>query len=125
MVIYLDDIMIFSKSDDEHLQHLDNIFLKCRRYGISLNPRKSHFSMPEGKLLGHITYARGIKIFPKRVDSIQEIEIPRNKKSIQSFIGRIYFLRSFVEKFSEIIRPITNMLKKHVVIKWSLEEKST
>jgi hypothetical protein len=125
MVIYLDDITIFSKSDDEHLQHLEQIFRKCRRYGISLNPRKSHFPMPEGKLLGHIISAGGIKIDPKRVEAIQEIAIPRNKKSIQSFIGRINFLRRFVPKFVEIIRPITNMLKKYVVIKWSQEEKST
>jgi hypothetical protein len=46
MVTYLDDITIFSKSDDEHLHHLEKIFRKCRRYGISLNPRKSHFSIP-------------------------------------------------------------------------------
>jgi hypothetical protein len=119
MVIYLDDITIFSKSDDEHLQHLEKIFRKCRRYGISLNPRKSHFAMPEGKLLGHIISTGGIKIDPKRVEAIQEIAIPRNKKSIQSFIGRINFLRRFVPNFAEIIRPITNMLKKDVVIKWS------
>jgi hypothetical protein len=125
MVIYLDDITIFSKSDDEHLQHLKQIFRKCRRYGISLNPKKSHFSMPEGKLLGHIISAGGIKIDPKRVEAIQKIEIPRNKKSIQSFIGRINFLRRFVPNFAEIIRPITNMLKKDVVIKWSQEEKSS
>jgi hypothetical protein len=62
MVIYLDDITIFSKSDDEHLQHLEQVFRKCRRYRISLNPRKSHFSMPEGKLLGHIISTGGIKI---------------------------------------------------------------
>jgi hypothetical protein len=125
MVIYLDDITIFSKSDDEHLQHLEQVFKKCRRYGISLNPRKSHFSMPEGKLLGHIISVGGIKIDPKRVCSIQEIEIPRNKKAIQSFIGKINFLRHFVPNFVEILKPITNMLKKYVVIKWSLEEKST
>jgi hypothetical protein len=57
MVIYLDDITIFSKSDDEHLQHLEQIFQKCRRYGISLNPKKSHFSMPKCNLLGHIISA--------------------------------------------------------------------
>jgi hypothetical protein len=86
MVIYLDDITIFSKSDDEHLQHLEQVFKKCRRYGISLNPRKSHFSMPEGKLLGHIISAGGIKIDPKeRVCAIQEIEIPRNKKVYSVF----------------------------------------
>ena len=46
MVIYLDDITIFSKFDEEHLQHLEQVFKKCKRYGISLNPRKSHFAIP-------------------------------------------------------------------------------
>jgi hypothetical protein len=59
------------------------------------------------------------------VDSIQKIAIPRNKKSIQSFIDKIICLRRFVPNFAEIQRPITNMLKKYVVIKWSQEEKAT
>jgi hypothetical protein len=84
-----------------------------------LNPRKSHFSM------GHIILAGGIKIDLKRVYAIQEREIPRNKKAIQSFIGKINFLRRFVPNFIEILNPITNMLKKDDVIKWSLEAKST
>jgi hypothetical protein len=124
MVIYLDDIIIFSKSDEEHLQHLEQVFKKCRRYGISLNPKKSHFFMPEGNLLGHIISAGGIKIDPKRACSKQKIEIPRTKKVIQSFIVEINFLRHFVPNFVEILKPITNMLKKYVVIKWSLEEKT-
>jgi hypothetical protein len=88
-----------------------------------LNPRKSQFSMPEGNILGHIISARGIKIDPKRVCSIQEIEIPQNKKVVHSFIGKIKFLRCFVPNFVEILKPITNMLKKYAMIKWSLEEK--
>jgi hypothetical protein len=122
MVIFLDDITIFSKIDDEHLHHLERVFKKCRRYGISLNPRKSHFAMPEGNLLGHIMSAGGIKIDPKRVCAIQQIEIPRNKKVVQYFIGKINFLIRFVPNFVEILNPITNMLKKYVVIKWSSEE---
>jgi hypothetical protein len=82
MVLYLDDITIFSKSDEERLQHLEHVFEKCRRYGISLNPSKSHFAMPEGNLLGHIISVGGIKIDPKRVCSIQQIEIPINKKVV-------------------------------------------
>jgi hypothetical protein len=124
VAIYLDGITIFSKSDDEHLQHLKKIFQKCRRYGISLNPTKYHFSMPEGKLLGHIISSRGIKIDPERVEAIQDITIPMNKKSIRSFIGRINFLRRFVPNLFETIRPIPNMLKNDDVIKWSQEEKS-
>jgi hypothetical protein len=64
VVIYLDDITVFSTSDEEHLQHLKQTFEKCRRYGISLNPKKSHFAMEEGNILGHIVSPEGIKIDP-------------------------------------------------------------
>ena len=53
-VIYLDDIIIFSKSDEEHVAHLLKTFKKCRKFGISLNPKKFFFAMKEGKLLWHI-----------------------------------------------------------------------
>jgi len=54
LIIYLDDLTIFSKSYQQHLDHLRQVFLKCRKYGISLNPKKSLFGLEEGKLLGHI-----------------------------------------------------------------------
>jgi hypothetical protein len=73
VVIYLDDITAFSASDEEHLQHMKQTFEKCRRYDISLNPKKSHFAMEEGKILGHIISPEGIKIDPKIVKAIQKI----------------------------------------------------
>jgi hypothetical protein len=79
---------------------LKKTFEKCRRYGISLKPKKSHFAMEEGKILGHIVSLEGIKIDPERVKAIQQIDIPRNKKSIQSFIGKIIFLRRFIPNFA-------------------------
>jgi hypothetical protein len=82
VVIYLDDITMFSKSDQEHYQHLKKVFLKCRKYGLSLNPQKYLFSMKEGKLLGHIVFVEGVKIGPKRVEVIQNLSIPRYKKGI-------------------------------------------
>ena len=70
VVIYLDDITVFSKTDPDHLQQLRRVFLKCRKFGISLNPKKSNFAMEEGKLLGHIISEKGIRIDPDRVASI-------------------------------------------------------
>jgi hypothetical protein len=104
---------------------LKQTFEKCRRYGISLNPKKSHFSMEEGKLLGHIVSPEGIKIDPERVKAIQQIDIPRNKKSIQSFIGKINFLRRFIPNFAEIVKYITDMLKKDAEIKWIPEARES
>lgn len=62
MVIYLDGLTAFSKSDKEHLDHLRQVFLIYRKYGISLNPKKSLFGLEEGKLLGHIISKYGIRI---------------------------------------------------------------
>jgi len=60
LVIYLDDLTVFSKSDQQHLDHLRQVSLKCIIYGISLNPKKSLFGLEEGKLLGHIISKDGI-----------------------------------------------------------------
>ena len=67
VVIYLDDIIVFSKSDEDHLEHLKKTFEKCRKYDLSLNPKKSIFALDEGKLLGHIVSREGVKIDPTRV----------------------------------------------------------
>jgi hypothetical protein len=82
VAIYLDDLTVFSNSDAEHLVHLKQTFKKCRKFSLSLNPKKSHFAMQEGKLLGHIVSREGIKIDPKRVEGIDTINIPRNRKEI-------------------------------------------
>jgi hypothetical protein len=68
--MYLDDITVFSNSYDEHLKHWKQVFHKCKRFGISLNPKKSSFAMQEGKLLGHVISKEGIKIDPRRVATI-------------------------------------------------------
>jgi hypothetical protein len=81
--------------------------------------------MEEGKLLGHIVSPEGIKIDPERVKAIQLIDIPRNKKSIQSFIGKINFLRRFIPNFAEIVKYITDMLKKDAEIKWIPEARES
>jgi hypothetical protein len=80
VVIYLDDITVFSQSDKEHYHHLKKVFLKCRKFGLSLNPKKSLFAMKEGKLLGHIVSTEGVRIDSSRVESIQTLSLPRSKK---------------------------------------------
>jgi hypothetical protein len=125
VVIYLDDLTVFSKSDEDHIIHLKQTFEKCRRYGLSLNPKKSHFAMQEGKLLGHIVSRDGIRIDPKRVEAIETLAIPRNVKEIQSFLGKINFLRRFVPNFAEIVKLITDMLRKNNEVKWTTEAKAS
>ena len=118
IVIYLDDITVFSKSEEEHVQHLKQTFTKSQKFGISLNTKKSLFTMDEGKLLGHIVSARRVNINPERVEAIQKLEIPRHKKGTQGFLGKINFWRRLIPNLAEILKPISDMLKRDAEIKW-------
>ena len=93
VVVYLDDITIFSRKEEDHLKHLERILLKCRRFGISLNPTKIIFALTLGKLLRHIIYKDEINIDPNKVYVIQKVDLPRSRKVIQSFLGKVNFVR--------------------------------
>ena len=123
LVVYLDDLTPFSKSDQEHLKHLRQVFLNCRKYGISLTPKKSLFGLEEGKLLGHIISKDGIRTDPERIHAILQIPYPRNIKELQAFLGKINFLRRSIPNLAEIITLLKNMLKKDFKVKWTLEAK--
>jgi hypothetical protein len=92
---------------------------------LSLNPKKSHFAMQKGKLFDHIVSKDGIKVDPKRVEAIDLINIPRNRKEIQSFFGKTKIFRRFIPNFVEIIKLITDMIKKDNEVKWTTEFKAS
>jgi hypothetical protein len=72
-------------------------------------------------LLGHIVSAEGVRIDPKKFESIQALSIPRSKKEVQSFLGKINFLRRFVPNFVEEVKLITAMLRKGNEVRWTSE----
>ena len=117
------NIAVYYRWAKDHVRHLQRFFIKCRKYGISLNPRKSNFSLEEGKLLGHIISKKGIKIDPYMVKGILKVEEPSSKKEIQSFISQVNFLRRFIPSFTEILMDITYMLRKDHEIKWTVGAK--
>jgi hypothetical protein len=123
IVMYLDEIIVYSTSNKQHLEQLKRVFQKCRKFGISLNPKKSHFTVEEGNILGHIISKEGIKIDPSRVEGILKIDTPRSKKEVQSFLGKVNFLRRFIPNLVEIIKHINCILRKGNDIKWNPEAK--
>jgi hypothetical protein len=81
--------------------------------------------MKEGRLLGHIVSTDGVKINPRRVESIHALSFPRSKKEVQSFLGKINFIRRFISNFVELVKNITYMLKKGNKVKWNVESKNS
>jgi hypothetical protein len=80
VVIYLDEIIVFSRLDKEHCCYLKKVFLKCKKNGLYLKPNKCLFAMKERKLLGHILLVEGVRIDPSRVEAIHTLSFPRSKK---------------------------------------------
>ena len=82
IVVYLDDVTIYSKIWQDHLSALKHVFERCRKFGISLNPKKSIFAVTEGKLLGFIASKEGMIIYPEHVEAISKIDLPNSRKEM-------------------------------------------
>jgi hypothetical protein len=122
VVVYLDDVTVFSKNKKDHLSHLRAVLERCRKFDISLNPKKSVFAVEQGKLLGFIVSKYGMIIDPERTQAIAKLPPPSSKKAMQSFLGKINFVRRFVPSFSEMVRPLQNLIKKDVLYRWGPQE---
>ena len=97
---------------EEHSFHLKHIFEHCRKYAISLNPKKCVFAVTEGKLLGHVISKKEISIDLERIKAIEQIPLPHNKKGMQYFMGTINYVRRFVPDFAQIVKPLQQVVKQ-------------
>ena len=109
-VVYLDDILVFSKSKEEHQQHLELIIERLRRAELYANPKKCEFFKPELEYLGFLVNKDGIKMDPERVKAISEWPRPQTYRDIQVFLGFCNFYRRFIFNFSTITQPLISLL---------------
>jgi len=97
----------------------------CRKYEISLNPKKIVFVLNEGNLLGFVVSKYGIMIEPKRTKVLDKITFPHNIKFMQSILGKINFVRRFVPSFAETVKPLQDMIKMDVEFKWGPKKRES
>ena len=112
---YLDDIIIYSRSEKEHLEHLEEIFTRLKAAGLKLKLEKCCFFKKNIQYLGHLILADGIQPLPEKLESIAKMPAPRNPKEVKQF------LRKFVPRFADISRVLTHLTKKDVEFKWTPE----
>lgn len=117
--IYVDDLLVFGKSFDEHLNSLKDVFSKLLANNLKLKPSKCSFGFTEVKLLGHIVGKHGISVDPEKVEAIQRIPIPMTPTEVKSILGLASFYRRFIPHFSDISRPLTNLTKKESKFVWT------
>lgn len=119
---YFDDLLIHSKSYEEHLSHIDEVLKRLRYAGFTANPHKSKFAMASVKFLGHIISKNGLQADPEKTAAVRNIPIPKKLKELRSFIGMVSFFRKFVPKLAQILTPLQNLKKKGVKFKMSQKE---
>ena len=118
---YLDDITIYSRSEKEHLEHLEEIFTRLKTAGLKLKLEKCCFFKKHIQYLGHLILADGIQPLPEKLESIAKMPAPKNPKEVKQFLGLVGYYRKFVPRFADISRVLTHLTKKDVEFKWTPE----
>ena len=111
-VIYLDDIIVFSRTFEEYLEHLSAVFDRFREADILLKPSKCTFGQSKVTYLGHIISRDGIQRDPEKVRLVQEFPVPRTVKHVRSFLGLAGYYRRFVQDFAKIASPLNALTRK-------------
>ena len=116
---YLDDIIIFSQNELQHLEHLEIVFSCLREAGLKMKHSKCDFFKSEIHYLGHLISPEGISPLPNKLDSIKHMPVPNSVKEIKQFLGLTGYYRKFVPRFADISRPLTMLTKKDTKFEWT------
>ena len=116
---YLDDIMVFSSTLEEHLEQLSIIFGKLRQHHLKLKLKKCSFLQLETNYLGFVISEEGIKPDEKKIEAIKSLPVPTCVREVRSFIGMCSYYRRFIPNFSQIAEPIIALTRKYAHFKWS------
>ncbi|AAA92249.1 ORF B [Trichoplusia ni TED virus] len=111
-LVYLDDIIVYSTSLQEHLENLERVFQRLRESNFKIQMDKSEFLKLETAYLGHIISRDGIKPNPDKISAIQKYLIPKTPKEIKQFLGLLGYYRKFIPDFARLTKPLTQCLKK-------------
>ena len=128
---YIHDILVISKTAEEHAQHLATVLqkknkkkikkikIKLRDNKLYTNGEKSEFGLQEIKILRHIVRGQCVKLDHKKVEAIKKWSQPTSLREVRIFLGLAYYYRRFIKNFSKIAKPMSDLLKKNLTLEWT------
>jgi hypothetical protein len=119
VIVFIDDILIYSKDKEEHAKHLRIALQILREHQLYAKFSKCEFCLDQVEFLGHLISKEGIVVNPSKVASVLEREAPKNVKQIKGFLGMAGYYRMFIEGFSKIAGPMIKLLRKNTLFVWS------
>ena len=117
--IFMDDFSIYKDTYEICLEHLEQVWERCKESHLVLNWEKCHFIVTQDIVLGHIVPNKGIEIDKAKVELIQHLPTPKSVKEVRSFLGHAKFYRRFIEGFSAISKLLCNLLSLDVPFEWT------
>lgn len=122
VMVYIDDIVIYSKSPEEHEEHLRLVFKALQDSGLKLKPSKCNLRVPEVKLLGFIIDEHGRRSDPEKTAAIDNMVAPKNASEVRSFLGMTGYHRHHIPNYAELAYPLVRLTKKYAKFRWNKEE---
>lgn len=119
VVIFIDDILIYSRNREEHEGHLRTVLATLQKEKLYAKLSKCDFWLEEVKFLGHVVSKVGISVDPDKIKAVEEWPAPKNVSEVRSFLGLAGYYRRFVKNFSKIALPITSLIRKNSRFQWN------
>ena len=118
-IAYLDDIIIFSTTVEEHVSHIKQVFEKLHTAKLSMKFSKCHFFMKEIQYLGHILSTKGIQPLPSKTQATLNMNPPKMPKQVHAFLGLVGYYRKFIKNFTKIAKPLAYLTCQQVKFDWT------
>ena len=118
VIVFIDDILVYSRSESDHMRHLSLVLKKLREHRLYAKFSKCQFWLDQVAFLGHVISAQGIQVDPQKIAAVENWEQPRTVTEVRSFLGLAGYYRRFVQDFSVIALPLTKLTRKDVRFEW-------
>ena len=118
-MVYIDDILVFSRTFEEHLIHLRQVMERLDRAGLRLKPKKCNFVRERVEYLGHVISKHGIEVDSAKIEAVHSFPQPANLKALRSFLGLASYYWRFVPNFSKVAGPLHLLTQKDAPFVWT------
>ncbi len=125
VLVFLDDLIIFSNTLEEHETRLMKVLTQLKEYGLKLSPEKCKFFQTSVRYLGHVVSKNGVETDPDKVHALKTWPIPRNLKELKSFLGFAGYYRRFIKSYAAIVRPLNELTRGYPPLRKNSKVKGT
>jgi len=124
-LIYIDDIVIYSKTAENHVKHIETVLTLLQKHGLKVKFSKTQLFQHEVEFLGFLVSKNGLKVNPRKLEAAMNFPQPTNVKAVQAFLGLVGYFRTFIADFATRAKHLYNLLKQQITFCWGEEQEQS